>query len=310
MLSSSKYFKMAVRSSFEKFLLLLLASASMASAQIVIYSDDFGRTGNLDGSSPTIDPSGTTWQSAGSGTPITTTGSVLGGVASTNHASEDSINGVLALPTAYLDNAGSLIAGTYTFSMTLSSSTPANGAASGITAGFGTLPVVSADPWNVNEANDNMAMANINLLLPTGQSNADVLGGPHLTDGNSSGIDSNHVGITTGSAQTFVLSLTSNGSAAPWTLSATLNGTALTFNGNTVMTYAVNGDPITADFHQFGKAGNTNDIFINGFGTGDDTFSNLSLTYTAVPEPSTYAMMIAGWAILGFCLRRKNTLPS
>jgi hypothetical protein len=45
----------------------------------------------------------------------------------------------------------------------------------------------------------------------------------------------------------------------------------------------------------------------NGNSTG---FDDVALNFAAVPEPSTWAMMIAGLAFLGFGLHRRSLLRS
>jgi hypothetical protein len=283
-------------------LFLLLGTSTLASAQ-VIFSDSFNRTGNLAGSTPTVDPSGTVWQvgTNGAGNTITTT---AGAATTTNLSNGTSVNGVLNIPTAYLDNTGSLIAGTYTLSLTMSTS--GNPSTSGVEFGFGHFANVTLDPWNVPAGNDNLGFANIDLLLPEGS--ADINGGPHLTDGNSSGANSNAVGITVTAPQTFVLTLTSAGANAPWTLSATLNGTAFTFNGLSTLTYDTNGDPLASDLpgdFNGNPQPHTDQVFLNEYSSGTGTFSDLSLTYSAVPEPSTYALLgLSVLLLVGFRLRK------
>jgi hypothetical protein len=74
---------------------------------------------------------------------------------------------------------------------------------------------------------------------------------------------------------------------------------------------------------QFGTAANysVNDVTLgagekvdfvvgsNGNGPGAYT-TQVDATLTELPEPSTYAMMLGGLALLGFCVRRKSALVS
>ncbi|MCS7062455.1 MAG: PEP-CTERM sorting domain-containing protein [Methylacidiphilales bacterium] len=61
----------------------------------------------------------------------------------------------------------------------------------------------------------------------------------------------------------------------------------------------------------FGNTFLSNEGFGNGLpntnpGTGTATFTNF-LTYTTIPEPSTYALIVGGLALLYFVVRRKAT---
>jgi hypothetical protein len=94
----------------------------------------------------------------------------------------------------------------------------------------------------------------------------------------------------------------------------------VTRTSNTVLTYSLSGlgltsGPVTGTVAYSLPAGNL--YFALSEYTGDyqdiDTTSpgkqiEDNLTYVAVPEPSIYAMMLVGVALLGFSLRRKSVL--
>jgi hypothetical protein len=56
-------------------------------------------------------------------------------------------------------------------------------------------------------------------------------------------------------------------------------------------------------------AGETIDFVVYGGDTNNKN-TQVDATVTELPEPSTYAMMLAGLALLGFCVRRKAALLS
>jgi hypothetical protein len=284
-------------------ILMLLGTAPLASSQVII-SDSFDRNGNLGGS--TTEGGGVTWV-VGNSAPASdysfTTSTAGGGGATSSSTNVSSLNAVAAIPSQYLTGGGGTLAsGVYQLTVTMAdpSNMPATGN-QGLDVGLGHFSNDSLDPWNVPQKNDNLFFASVNLLTPPNASNVFINGGPHLTDGNSSGINSEVVPITQGSTNTFVLTLDATGANTPWTLSATLNGSALTFNGSDTMTYKVNGDPLLTDTGFYGAP--TDALFLNSYGVGGGTFTSLS--FQEIPEPSTYALIgVSVLALLAFRRRR------
>ena len=57
--------------------------------------------------------------------------------------------------------------------------------------------------------------------------------------------------------------------------------------------------------HVFLPAGTIIDYGVNNAGSFFNDSTGLSLTFTSTPEPAAWAMMLIGFAGLGFALRRK-----
>lgn len=93
--------------------------------------------------------------------------------------------------------------------------------------------------------------------------------------------------------------------------SAALDGNALTSSSSVSM---VNGSPVTSTVLNlspyFLAAGSSHllKVFATG-GSNGGSYDNLKLTFAAamVPEPETYALMLAGLAGLGFVARRRKS---
>ncbi|KDB53469.1 hypothetical protein X805_09240 [Sphaerotilus natans subsp. natans DSM 6575] len=62
--------------------------------------------------------------------------------------------------------------------------------------------------------------------------------------------------------------------------------------------------PVTASYNFNGVAGTSYHLYFSGFGSGV-TLDNVAIS-APVPEPETYAMMLAGLGALGFMSRRRK----
>jgi len=78
-----------------------------------------------------------------------------------------------------------------------------------------------------------------------------------------------------------------------------------TFTDYTLTYNVLAGNPDIGDTIAISLAGG-NEKGITGI--GNDDFDNVRLTFDAIPEPCTYAMMLGGLVLLGFCVRRKASL--
>lgn len=47
-------------------------------------------------------------------------------------------------------------------------------------------------------------------------------------------------------------------------------------------------------------------VFNSGFGQGGGGYSTASMSYTPVPEPSAYGLLLGGFALAGAALRRRK----
>ena len=116
--------------------------------------------------------------------------------------------------------------------------------------------------------------------------------------------------IATNSNQAYTLSF----AYSPRTgVAATSNGIEVLWNGNSVGSFTGSGAGASGNVWQtktinlLGAAANSSLVF-RAIGTSDSyggSLDRVSLT-TAVPEPETYAMMLAGLVGLGFMARRKK----
>jgi hypothetical protein len=87
---------------------------------------------------------------------------------------------------------------------------------------------------------------------------------------------------------------------------ASTNISASTINAQTVgdfTDYSVSFDTLGGD--NAASVGQDLTLALNVTSYNSFQFDNARLTETVVPEPSTYAMMLGGLALLGFCVRRK-----
>jgi hypothetical protein len=154
------------------------------------------------------------------------------------------------------------------------------------------------------------------LVDNQGPASSNTSHGGSLSSGGSSGtllngicqLDTpNNPTITEGAKATYQIILNTNG--PNWTLQFNVNGVPIKFNE-----FAADGTTLIApDVTTLTYGANTPSI--NGIGlsaanyTGDTTVLSETLTNTsvaAVPEPSTWAMMVAGFAGLGFLSYRRT----
>ena len=82
-------------------------------------------------------------------------------------------------------------------------------------------------------------------------------------------------------------------------VSGTLNGTPLTFNR------------LSGGQFEFGFVGpiammDVNTLNISGFTSGNGSFAG-DISFSAVPEPSTWAMMLIGFGAIGWMVRRRRS---
>lgn len=84
------------------------------------------------------------------------------------------------------------------------------------------------------------------------------------------------------------------------------NADGILFNGDdTFLTSAVGAGPLA--FSWGATVGGSMYLTVNGVATGTNGgVYNGAISVTAVPEPETYAMMLAGLGALGFLARRRN----
>lgn len=100
-----------------------------------------------------------------------------------------------------------------------------------------------------------------------------------------------------------------------WTL-RDFNGLVFTGEGISKLTGAAIGAGTTFpgfpspvfELSRVNIAGDT--LTINLAGISYDSDSRIDLTFQAVPEPATWAMMIAGFGLVGFAARRRKTLAT
>lgn len=86
--------------------------------------------------------------------------------------------------------------------------------------------------------------------------------------------------------------------------SVTLNGVSLSID---------NGDPLARAYtpNQIFSAGGLNTLTIAGIAGASASYSGtINYTVSAVPEPATWGMMIAGFGIAGYALRRRRVSAS
>ncbi len=94
-------------------------------------------------------------------------------------------------------------------------------------------------------------------------------------------------------------------SLAAFRAAPTIINTTLTWNGSS---YAVTGNEFTPQplFAMFD--GPRTITFAAGDGTRDDNYGGVSLRFTAVPEPATWAMMVVGFGGAGLMLRARRRI--
>jgi hypothetical protein len=249
-------------------LVALLLNFNLASAQTLIISDTFMGTGALNGTAPTVDNySSDTWTA-----PTMTNGNEYlltstGLEAGLNNAQQ----GTAYLP--FTITSGNI----YNLSVQISNLTGATYGGFGFTAG--TPGSVNDSPSTTSPAQNTVAWAL--ATVPSRSNTVDLEAGPEQT---TLAATQTNAFTTTPITADIVLNTT----GSQWTLSLLLNGSQI---GST-FTYTTN-PAIT-------------DIFV-GNSASNPTFSDLTLTETAVPEPSTWALIIGGLAMSVFLpLRRRQ----
>lgn len=155
-----------------------------------------------------------------------------------------------------------------------------------------TPPVASG--WTVSGGTVDLIGTGFNDILPGNGNYIDLDGST-----SNSGVFSNSVNLTGG--VTYTLSFDLAGSQRASTETANINfgtaGTSVTLGGSAPLTgYDLSFTPAASGIYSFS--------FEN---LGGDNVGLLldNVSVSAVPEPETYAMLLAGLGILGFMLRRK-----
>lgn len=150
----------------------------------------------------------------------------------------------------------------------------------------------------------------------------DWLGGVFLTGSGTEGTSYNFGSVAAGDVITFKLRLTSPANVAGGEIfsDAALNSDGLnhvfssSWSGGEYTYQHYRSGPIVTDYLTPGNyqyvafediLGNPDPNFANDFDYNDQRFAFLNVR-TVVPEPATWAMMITGFGLVGFAMRRRK----
>lgn len=134
--------------------------------------------------------------------------------------------------------------------------------------------------------------------------------------GGTTTFDGNYYGMLQGGqvlSQTFVATATTGLSVDWLDTNRTNNGGAhsytLTINGATIGTYTSGffGFVTNSSAQFLGVAGQSYTVAFNGIANGDTTTFIDRVSLAVVPEPATWAMLVAGFGLVGVAIRRRAT---